>query len=263
MAVFGNLLASLFSRGGSFKLLNSLGGSSSSPSTVPATTNASGLAAALFNQTAPLREALFNRSTDFLSGGESQADLTNKIAELEQKIEEETTRRNVFLARPARKGSKTAQAQFQQSLGIEAGLRGELEGLRNRDPLGRLDITATPQFASIRGGIEDQFNNAREAVIGSSAGGGSLTAALAELEGQKATAINSAQAGLENNALDQATSLATGTVVPSLATIQNAESLQAQLAAAENLQNESIEAANKQGLGQALGQLGKAAVLAG
>ncbi len=128
----------------------------------------------------------------------------------------------------------TRQALFDDAQGF-------LEGGR--------DVTSLPEFAAFKGSAESQFGRARDSIIANTPEGGGLTAALAQLEGQKAGNQAGFTGALASDEIQRALQLATFGAAQGSQGLSSAGFLQGQRAQAESQAN----AGKSQGLGQAAG----------
>ena len=114
---------------------------------------------------------------------------------------------------------------------------------------GNRDVTSLPEFAAIKSATESQFGRARDSVIGSTPEGGSLTAALANLEGTRANSLVQGTGALAGDEVNRAVQLATFGAAQGNSGLASAAATQAARANAEAQQN----AAKSTGVGQAAG----------
>jgi len=128
--------------------------------------------------------------------------------------------------------------------------RGFLEGSR--------DVTSLPEFAAFKGSAEDQFSRARDSIIANTPEGGGLTAALTQLEGQRAGNQAGFTGALASDEITRALQLATFGAAQGSQGLSSAGFLQGQRAQAEAQGN----AGKSQGLGQAAGTAAAGAKIA-
>lgn len=121
-----------------------------------------------------------------------------------------------------------AQARIAQQLINQTDpLRRNLIGRSQNFLEGNLDVTATPMFRDLKGGVETSFNNARTGIIGDVAPGGALTQALVDLEDRKARTLTGGIGQIAGNEQANAMSLATGQANTGLAGLGQAGQIQA------------------------------------
>ena len=116
---------------------------------------------------------------------------------------------------------------------------------------GDFDVSASPVFGAGKQTIEDQFGRAREGVIAGTPEGGQLTAALAELEGDRAGSLTQFTGQLAESEKNLAAQLATGGTAGGGAILGSAGQLAQSRAAAEAAEN----AGKSSGSGQAAGAI--------
>lgn len=145
---------------------------------------------------------------------------------------------------PADIQAQLAQQLFQQTDPLRRSLIG-----RSQDFLGGGDVMESPQYADLQVQTGRAFNQAKDNVIARTAPGGALVDALTNLEGDRAAALSSGAAGLEQTELDRALALATGTVPAAMGGLGSAANAQALLAQARAQK----DAAEKGALGSAAG----------
>ena len=92
----------------------------------------------------------------------------------------------------------------QQLVGEVTPLRQDLIGQAGEFVGGDRDVTGLPEFRSAKSASEAQFNRARDNIIGSTPTGGGLTAALAGLEGDRASNQVAFTGDIAGSALAQA-----------------------------------------------------------
>jgi hypothetical protein len=95
--------------------------------------------------------------------------------------------------------AKIAKGMYNQT----AGMRKTLIGQGNDFLTGDLDVTQMPQFSPTyalgRQGLESQYGQAKSNLMGNMPQGGALQAALANLEGSRASAVGSLPASISGN----------------------------------------------------------------
>jgi hypothetical protein len=114
---------------------------------------------------------------------------------------------------------------------------------------GNLDVTQSPIYGSLKAANDAQFKTAKDNALSMLPGGGGLTAALVDLEGQKASNMTSAIGSLANDELGRAYGFANPQT--SLAGLGGAAQIQSQQATAQAQQR----AAAKQGIGSGIGAI--------
>jgi len=149
--------------------------------------------------------------------------------------------------------TQMARQLFSQSAPARRSLFSDAEGFLE----GGRDVTGLPEFAAAKGASEAQFGRARDNIIASTPTGGGLTAALAGLEGTRASNQTAFTGDLASREIDRATALATGGAVQGLQGQGSAGFLQSQLAGTEAMQN----AGKSSGAGQAAGSAAALAAL--
>ncbi len=112
---------------------------------------------------------------------------------------------------------------------------------------GQRDVTGLPEFAAFKGSAESGFNRAKENIIANTPEGGGLTAALAGLEGQRASSQAGFTGALASDEVNRALQLATFGAAQGSQGLGSAGFLQGQRASAEGQAN----AGKAQGTGQA------------
>ena len=114
---------------------------------------------------------------------------------------------------------------------------------------GDRDVTGLPEFGAFKNAAEGQFSNARDNIIANTPEGGGLTAALAGLEGQRASNQTQFTGALASDEVNRALQLGTFGAATGSQTGSSAAFAQAQRANAEAQQN----AGKSAGLGGAAG----------
>lgn len=114
---------------------------------------------------------------------------------------------------------------------------------------GGRDVTGLPEFAAFKGANEAQFGVARDAIIANTQEGGGLTAALAGLEGDRASNQASFTGALASDEVNRALQLATFGAAQGSQGLGSAGFLQGQRALGESQAN----AGKAQGTGEAAG----------
>ena len=102
---------------------------------------------------------------------------------------------------------------------------------------GNRSVTELPEFQAAKGASEAQFSRARDNIISSTPAGGGLTAALAGLEGTRASNQVAFTGDIAGNEIDRALQLGTFGAAQGLGGQGNAGFLQGQLAQTEAMQN--------------------------
>ncbi len=149
---------------------------------------------------------------------------------------------------------QAAQAQTelaQQLVSQTDPLRRDLIGQAGEFLSGGRDVTGLPEFAALKGANEAQFSRARDNIIANTPEGGGLTAALAGLEGGRASNQVGFTGALASDEVNRALGLATFGAATGSRGLSSAGFVQAQRASAESAQN----AGKSQGIGSAVGAL--------
>ena len=133
-------------------------------------------------------------------------------------------------------------------------LREELIG-RSQDFLsGDFDVTETPAFANARSAAGRQFNAARDSILENLPQGGVLLDRLADLPIARAQDLELAEAGLFEQEMNRALSLATGAPFQAgLGILGTQSAQQTQLQAAQQMAEANRDAAAKGSLGTGAG----------
>lgn len=143
-----------------------------------------------------------------------------------------------------------AQTQLAQQLVSQTDpLRQELVGDAEAFLSGGRDVSGLPEFGAFKSSAEGQFGRARDAIIANTQEGGGLTAALAQLEGQRAGTQAVFEGGLAGDEINRALQLGTFGAAQGSQGLSSAGFIQAQRAAAESQSN----AGKAGGLGSAAG----------
>lgn len=93
-------------------------------------------------------------------------------------------------------------------------------------------LGTTPVYGAYKGAIENQYGRARENIISATPEGGPLVAALAGLEGSRASDLARTEGGLYENELERALAVTTGTTTGALGALGQAGQVQAMQQAA-------------------------------
>ncbi len=145
----------------------------------------------------------------------------------------------------------TAQTRLaQQLIGETAPLRGGLIDDATGFLSGNRDVTSLPEFAAFKESAEGGFNRAKENIIANTPEGGGLTAALTQLEGNRAGTQAGFTGALASDEITRALQLATFGTAQGSKGLSSAGFLQANRAASEAQQN----AAKSEGAGEFAGQ---------
>lgn len=155
-------------------------------------------------------------------------------------------------ARTADSQSRLAEELFAQSGPIREQLFGRSLDFLN-DPTA---IGNDPRFGAAKTSLENQFGQARQRTIESTAPGGALIEALAGLEGQKALGLADVQSNIFSGELDRATNLAMGGTTQAQQGLGSAGSIQSQQAAAHADQKGQKGRAVGTVIGAGIGSLG-------
>lgn len=123
--------------------------------------------------------------------------------------------------------AQIAQQMFAQTDPLRRGLLARSGQFLN----GGIDSSA--QFGAFKSGAEPQYAAARNNIIANTAPGGQLTAALTQLEGNRAQGLSQARGAVEESELARAMTLATGTTGQALGTLGSAANTQAMVAQSE------------------------------
>jgi hypothetical protein len=119
----------------------------------------------------------------------------------------------------------------------------------------RSDPAYAPLFAAAKGGIESQYGQARQSILGSTPSGGGLTKALSNLDIARASDLGTVPMNLQNQIaqklLGEATSTAWGTPQISIGGLGNAGAIYGQQVA----QEQAAANQGKAGLGSGIGSL--------
>jgi hypothetical protein len=143
-----------------------------------------------------------------------------------------------------------AQAQLATLLAAQSDpLRQSLIDRSEQFVGGNLDVTASPAFSAFKNQTEGQYQNARDNIIASTPTGGGLTAALTELEGNRASSLGQGAGSLAETELARALNLATGTTGQAVSGLGNAAMLQGQLAQSEADREAGLYSALGTGIG--------------
>ena len=119
---------------------------------------------------------------------------------------------------------------------------------------GGRDVTSLPEFGAFKNAAEGQFTNARENIIANTPEGGGLTAALTQLEGQRAGNLAGFSGKLASDEVNRALQLATFGAAQGSQGLSSAGFLQGQRAQGQSAEN----AAKSEGAGNLVGSfLGK------
>jgi hypothetical protein len=168
----------------------------------------------------------------------------------------------------AKRASQIAEQLFRQTDPLRqtafSGLASNLQTASPFQPITMDSLTANPMFGAIKSATEQQFQNARQNIIGNTPNGGALFSALGNLEGQRANQLSSAFGGLAQDELsrrtgnlDRAIGIGTGVAGQSMGGLSNAAAIQAQLAQAQREQ----QSAEKGGKGELIGTIGSSLLL--
>lgn len=144
--------------------------------------------------------------------------------------------------------ARLAQQLFEQTDPLRRSLIG-----RSEDFLSSGNVLNSPQFADLKVQTGQMFNQAKDNSIARFAPGGALMDALTGLEGDRASALSSGAADLQENELSRALSLGTGLAGTSLGSLGQAGGVQAQLAMARSQQNSAEKGMLGSGIGALLG----------
>ena len=147
--------------------------------------------------------------------------------------------------------AQLAQQLFEQTDPLRRSLIGRSENFLESG-----NVLNTPQFADLKVQTGQMFNQAKDNTIARFAPGGALMDALTGLEGDRASALSSGAADLQENELSRALALGTGLTGTSLGALGQAGGVQAQLAMARSQQNAAEKGALGSGIGAMLGAIG-------
>lgn len=112
-----------------------------------------------------------------------------------------------------------------------------------------MDPMATPEFAAIRHYADTQANQARDSILETMPGGGTLLDKLADVDIGKARTLTDAAGGIYGDNLNRAMTLATGGTQGALTAMSGAE----QLRAAQEQANADRDSASKGAMGTVAG----------
>jgi hypothetical protein len=131
-------------------------------------------------------------------------------------------------------GAADAQLQLARMLAEQTDpLRRQLIDRSGAFLSGDLDVTQSPMFGAFKNQTETQFNNARNNIIGDTAAGGQLTAALTDLNARRSTALGQGAGQIADAELARAMGLATGQTGQAMSGLGQAANMQAMTAQAE------------------------------
>lgn len=186
----------------------------------PSADQLAGISRDIYNQTNPLRQALLDRSMNFLG--------------------------------------IRAVPNSQPSGGFGWGGSGGFGGRYKTKPTMNYEFTGSnfdPSqsflFNPAKNAIDSQFKIARDNVLATTAPGGALTSNLANLEFQKANSMAGAMSDIAQQEYNNALNFATGGTNQAMSGLNSSAAIQAQVNAA----NQARQGAAKQGLGAGLGYM--------
>lgn len=174
----------------------------------------------LIDQTDPLRQALIDRSADFLGIPDMMA----------MNLE-----------------GGTGDSFRDRVLARAAGLMPQQPSMRRGMPPG--GVLSSPTYLAYKDTTERNFDDARDRVVATVPRGGALVSALTNLEGDRASTLTQGAGQVYENELARALSLSTGLAPVALNTLGQAGNSQALLAGAQAQQS----SAKAQSLGSAAG----------
>jgi hypothetical protein len=150
-----------------------------------------------------------------------------------------------------------AQMQMAQQLFSQTDpIRQSLIGQSQKFLSGGNDVMQTPAYGALKLSADQNFNQAKDNLISTTAPGGALTSALTNLEGSRANTLTQGAGSLYGDALSRATTLGTGMTGQSLSALGQAGYTQAQVAQSQATQNAGKSGALGSGLGSWLGNSG-------
>ena len=153
--------------------------------------------------------------------------------------------------------SKNAQQLIDETSPLRRGLIGDASDFLS----GNRDVTGLPEFAALKGANEDQFNVARDNIIANTSAGGGLTAALAELEGNRAANqvdFTGALAGDEVNRALQLASFGTAAGTQGLASAGDLQGIRAGIESQDNAATKGLANAELQRMNDTANEIGGA-----
>lgn len=152
--------------------------------------------------------------------------------------------------------SKTLAQLSEQLYGQTDPVRQALIDQASQFLSGGFDLSSLPQYAALKNAVESQYGRARENVLGSVAGGGSLSDALADVEIGRAGSLVQGIGGIANDQLALAQSLATGSPLSaSFGGLGQAAGIQGSLANANAQRNTQLKMQHKETAGQIAGSI--------
>jgi hypothetical protein len=98
---------------------------------------------------------------------------------------------------------------------------------------GNLDVTQSPMYGALKSQTESQYQNARNNVIADTPTGGALTAALTQLNGNRANMLAQGTGVIADSELARAMTLATGQTGQAMSGLSSAANTQAMVAQSE------------------------------
>ena len=171
----------------------------------------------LFNQSAPIRNQLFNRSAAFLGVAPNNVSSPSYGSPF-----------GLFKSGRGRGKYGGLASRITQNI---SGVNPVVE---QQPTTPTLDPTQSILFSPGKQAIEDQFANAKESLIASGATGGALADQLLELELNKAKQISDFQGGLAEDELNRAFALGTGILPQVNSGLTSSAAAQAQANAARS-----------------------------
>jgi hypothetical protein len=143
--------------------------------------------------------------------------------------------------------TEIAQWIFENAKPVAESLSGRYKNFLD----GNLDVTGTPQYAAMKSAADSQFGRARDNIIATSAPGGALTSALANLETNRALGLVQGAGTLAENEMSRAFGIGTNQVPVALQGYGNAAQTSAYRNAAASQQNSQA----MQGIGYGAGRM--------
>jgi len=141
---------------------------------------------------------------------------------------------------PTNSAGQAAKAETklaQQLVGETTPLRQNLISDAGQFVSGDRDVTGLPEFAAFKNSAESQFSRAKDSIIANTPEGGGLTAALTQLEGNRAGNQASFTGALAGDEVTRALQLATFGAAQGTQGLGNAGAVQASRAGSQAAEN--------------------------
>jgi hypothetical protein len=132
-------------------------------------------------------------------------------------------------------------------------LRQSLIGRSENFMTGGGDVMNTPSYLAYKQSADQLFNRSKDNAIARTPRGGGLTAALTNLEGQRAGTLTQGAGAIYGDELSRAMSLGTGASGQALNSLGQAGAIQAQMAAANSQEKAGKYGALGTGIGAYMG----------